>query len=426
MFLEAGWLGRDHRGTPHQRRQSASEPSRLRLGSRNREPHGGQHRRRDGLDLQGRQSGTQAETCPSTERDPLRWVVWYHHLKTAVPYGYSRLHAYNGTSRLVPRCYARLNPLDFGEFSEYARLRRFDQHTQGVAQHGELRHAVMGSTDDLAVGVPREEGAWRTNEQRWFAQRRERDRGDTTRLEFTGDQSHGLVANRSDGNEQDGVGMLLDNTRGEGRSEMIHNLGPIGEVAAEAEVGRGQPANLASGAKLAQTVQREDAVGVGVGGGVVIVLVGQVTRGQVSIHRNRAPGEIAAQSVSIEGLLTREVQAAAADQGEVSAAKVCRRSCPGYWSVFEVEAWIASAKCSAPVFALQIGPHVVKPGFQGRAIFLCRCCHVCCSLRQVERRLSWSYTRSALAVAPRAAKVRISRASLNLERQRPGTRANLV
>jgi hypothetical protein len=105
-----------------------------------------------------------------------------------------------------------------------------------MAQHGELRRAVVGSAYDLAIGVAREESAWRANEERWLAQRRERHRGDATGLQLASDQSHGLVANRSDGYEQGGIGLLLDDALGEGRSEGVHDLGPVGEIAAEAEV----------------------------------------------------------------------------------------------------------------------------------------------------------------------------------------------
>lgn len=109
-----------------------------------------------------------------------------------------------------------------------------------------MRVAVIRRPNDLVVGIMGEKRARWANEQRRLAQRRERYRWHATGFDLAGDQSHGLVADGSDGDKQGSIRLLLKDVFGDGGGKMIYYLGPVWKIPAEADVGLGESANFSS------------------------------------------------------------------------------------------------------------------------------------------------------------------------------------
>jgi len=81
-----------------------------------------------------------------------------------------------------------------------------------------LKLRLVGSAQGIAHGKRHEESPGRSHFLRHFTQERKAYGGDATLLDDAGDQSHGLVAHRSDGHQEYGVYLILPQLRCDLRS----------------------------------------------------------------------------------------------------------------------------------------------------------------------------------------------------------------
>ena len=150
---------------------------------------------------------------------------------------------------------------------------------------------VARLTQDRAARKP-DPGSTRWLDQRQHVGKRtERERRNAGQLDGSRDQSHGLAAERSDGDEQSGVGP--------GRLQALRDLGTVvgregqlaGHVPHEAVVLRCQGTDLASVHEGSQAIQRKDHVRVVFGQSVVVMVVSERQAGDcVSTEISRKLG----------------------------------------------------------------------------------------------------------------------------------------
>ena len=153
-----------------------------------------------------------------------------------------------------------------------------------------------------------EEGARRADALGDLAEELDRDRSDAAALELCGDQTHGLVAGRSDRDEQGDIDPVLDEEASRFGRGLANEASRRGDRAHERKVPPIERADDARGHNLARAIEREDEVGVGRHSRMVErgapMSVDQ--RARVGVCRNLPEAEIAAADPIVEGLLAGE------------------------------------------------------------------------------------------------------------------------
>ena len=100
------------------------------------------------------------------------------------------------------------------------RLKQVERH----ADDSPLHVLVVGLATRIAEGKVGKDKARHAALLNNIARRAEDDRGNTLRLQMSGDQTHGLVTDRSQGDQQGNIDPILATEVEHGRSILVHSL----------------------------------------------------------------------------------------------------------------------------------------------------------------------------------------------------------